>query len=63
MNIAQRHEREPSVHLEELAEILAVGLMRVLAQKSSRKKSLTGESSLDFSAITSGHPIPTSDGG
>ena len=44
MNTAQRHVREPSGRLEELAEILAVGLMRVLTQKSSRKKSLTGES-------------------
>jgi hypothetical protein len=49
--------------IAEIGEILAAGLMRLGATKSSRKWPETGESSLDFSAIKSGHPTPTSDGG
>jgi hypothetical protein len=56
MNIAQRHERELSGHIEELAEILVAGLMRLRAGKSSAKADKTGEISLDFSISTSGHP-------
>jgi hypothetical protein len=49
--------------LAEIAEILATGLMRGLARKSSGKKGLFGESSLDLSAFKSSDPTPTSDGG
>jgi hypothetical protein len=52
--------REP---ITELAEILAAGLIRVLAGKSTEKRPLNGESSLDFSAIKSGHPMPLKGGG
>ena len=45
-------------HLDEIAEILAAGLMRVVAQKSSPISADTEESSLDFSATESGHPTP-----
>lgn len=40
----------------EIAEILAAGLMRAEARKSSRNSSALGESSLDFTPAKSGHP-------
>jgi hypothetical protein len=42
----------------DIAEILAVGLVRLVARKSSPILANTGESSLDFSALKSGHPTP-----
>jgi hypothetical protein len=42
--------------IAEIGEILAAGLGRVWAQKSSGKQDNRGESSLDFSATKSGHP-------
>ena len=48
--------------LSELAEILAAGLMRLQARKSSGKSAGSGESSLDCPAHRSGHPNPY-DGG
>lgn len=42
--------------LAEIAEILAAGLMRVLARKSSPISADAGERSLDISATESGHP-------
>lgn len=47
--------REP---LSEIAEILAAGLMRVMARKSSPNYVPSRESSLDISAAKSGHPTP-----
>jgi hypothetical protein len=44
--------------LSEIAEILAAGLMRVVARKSSPISADTGESSLDISGHQSGHPTP-----
>jgi len=44
--------------LNGIAEVLAVGLTRVKARKSSGKSRKTGENSLDFSAGESGHPTP-----
>jgi hypothetical protein len=44
--------------LTDIAEILAIGLMRLVARKSSPILANSGESSLDFSAIKSGHPTP-----
>lgn len=49
--------------IREIGEILAVGLMRVLAGKSSGQMAVSGESSLDLSAIKSGHPTPVMGGG
>lgn len=44
--------------LAEIAEILAAGLMRLKARKSSGLSADPGESSLDFSGHQSGHPTP-----
>jgi hypothetical protein len=41
--------------LTEIAEILAAGLMRLRARKSSQKAADHGESSLDCAAYQSGH--------
>jgi hypothetical protein len=43
----------------ELAEILAAGLTRLSARKSSAEPSDVGESSLDFTGLQSGHPNPS----
>jgi hypothetical protein len=45
-----------SKHVADIAEILAAGLIRLSARKSSGKRTESGESSLDFTAIKSGHP-------
>jgi hypothetical protein len=47
-------------HLIEIAEILAVGLTRLEARKSSRKAAEIGESSLHFSPNQSGGVPPYS---
>jgi len=44
-----------SERLSELAEILAVGLMRLKARKSSHLSTASGESSLDCAAHRSSH--------
>ncbi|RKE65786.1 hypothetical protein DFP91_5833 [Pseudorhodoplanes sinuspersici] len=44
--------------IEEIGEILAAGLMRLSARKSSAKPTAIGESSLDFLPNQSGHPNP-----
>ena len=46
----------PNDRLIEIAEILAAGLMRAAARKSSRLSPSAGESSLDFMGAESGHP-------
>jgi hypothetical protein len=54
----------PSQRLSELAEILAAGLMRLRARKSSELCGHTGESSLDCPGYQSGHAnVLKSDGG
>lgn len=50
----------PEERLTELAEILAAGLMRVAARKSSEVCASSGESSLHFSPTQSGHPTQSS---
>jgi hypothetical protein len=45
-----------SERLDEIAEILAAGLMRLQARKSSLKSADFGDSSLHFSPDRSGHP-------
>jgi hypothetical protein len=42
--------------LSEVAEILAAGLMRLQARKSSSISATCGDISLDISATESGHP-------
>jgi hypothetical protein len=44
----------------EIAEILAVGLMRLRARKSSPKYADFGESSVDLAGHQSGHADPSS---
>jgi hypothetical protein len=44
-----------SERLDEIAEILALGLMRLKARKSSSLSAPGGESSLDCAAHQSGH--------
>jgi hypothetical protein len=46
--------------LSEIAEILAAGLMRLRARKSSQISADCGESSVDFSGHQSGHANPHS---
>ena len=41
--------------LDEVADILAAGLIRLKARKSSRKSADARESSVDFTARQSGH--------
>lgn len=48
----------PHARIGEIAEILAVGLMRLMARKSSPISADPGECSLDLSAAESGHPTP-----
>jgi hypothetical protein len=42
----------------EVAELLALGLMRLMARKSSELSPPAGETSLDFTGHQSGHPTP-----
>jgi hypothetical protein len=48
----------PSERIAEIAEILAAGLMRLRARKSSPLSRDHGESSLDFSVDQRGHAHP-----
>lgn len=48
----------PHARIGEIAEILAAGLMRLMARKSSPISADPGESSLDLSAGESGHSSP-----
>lgn len=41
--------------IAEIAEILALGLMRLKARQSTELSRVSGESSLDFAAHQSGH--------
>ena len=45
----------PAERLDEVAEILAAGLLRLKANKSSALSATGGESSLDCAAHQSGH--------
>jgi hypothetical protein len=46
----------PNTTISEIGEILAAGLMRLEARKSSQTSAASGESSLDISPAESGHP-------
>jgi hypothetical protein len=46
----------PAERLSEIAEILAVAVMRLRARKSSEMSGENGEFSLDISATQSSHP-------
>ena len=58
MNALDPNQTTAEKRLIELSEILAAGLMRVVARKSSLIRASTGESSLDISPDQSGHPNP-----
>jgi hypothetical protein len=49
-----------SDRLDEIAEVLALGLQRLLARKSSQKSAHFGESSLHFAPDQSGAGSPNS---
>jgi hypothetical protein len=48
----------PNERIAEIGELLALGLMRLLARKSSEVSARTGEFSLDCIADQSGHFEP-----
>lgn len=54
----QRSTSDLSASLREIAEILATGLMRLRARKSSAISADSEESSLHISPAKSGHPDP-----
>ena len=57
VGMSNSHERDISRdQVQEIGEILAAGLMRLLAAKSSELSPDNGESSLDFSPDQSSHP-------
>ena len=58
MTAAPELSQSSAERLSEIAEILAAGLMRLVARKSSPISADPGESSLDLSAAESGHPTP-----
>ena len=56
MSIALHPDRMTAAErLDEVADILAAGLIRLLARKSSPLSAELGESCLDFTAPQSGH--------
>ena len=56
MTAAPELSQSSTERLSEIAEILAAGLMRLMARKSSQISTDTGDVSLDFSATESAHP-------
>lgn len=64
MNPVRADLMEPAERLDEVAAILAAGLMRLNTRKSSYLSAVGGESSLDCAAPQSSHADAlTSDGG
>jgi hypothetical protein len=60
LSLNQADSRSAVDRLDEIAEILAVGLTRLAARKSSRKSAEIGESSLHFTPDQSGDAPPCS---
>jgi hypothetical protein len=60
MTILNEPDIEASERLIELAEILAAGLMRLQARKSSGLSGQSGENSLHYVGPQSGHAAPLS---
>ncbi len=58
MNALHPSHMSAAERLDEIAEILATGLMRLRARQSSPLSGSIGESSLDCAAHQSGHPGP-----
>ena len=61
-NALPANRMTPNERLDEVAEILATGLIRLRAPKSSRLSPAAGESSLDCPAHRSGHANALNDG-
>ena len=57
MNPLHPRRMSAAERLDEIAEILAAGLIRLRARKSSQISADRGESSLDFSPDQSGHVV------
>jgi hypothetical protein len=55
MNAIHPNMLSATERLDEIAEILAIGLIRLLTRKSSPFSAQSGESSLDCPAYQSGH--------
>jgi hypothetical protein len=55
MNALDPNQMTPAERLAEIADLLAAGLMRLKARKSSSLSRNTGESCLDFSPDQRGH--------
>jgi hypothetical protein len=58
MNPLDPRDMTAAERLDEIADILAMGLMRLRARKSSPLSRDSGESSLDFSPQQRGHARP-----
>jgi hypothetical protein len=58
MNALSSYQLTATERLDEIGELLAAGLMRLRARKSSQLSGDIGESSLDCAAQQSGHPTP-----
>jgi hypothetical protein len=54
------HDETAAERLDEIAEILAIGLMRLRTRKSSQLSADAGECSLDVAGHQSGHVDPES---
>ena len=63
MNALDPQQMTVAERLDEIAEILAAGLMRLRPRKSSQISTEPGESSLDCAAHQSGHANVLTDGG
>ena len=60
MGVATKSDDSPDKRLAEIAEMLAAGLLRLEARKSSQKSAEFGESSLHFTPDQSGDAPPCS---
>jgi hypothetical protein len=60
MMILDEHDMNASERLAEIADLLALGLQRLIARQSSELSADRGESSLHFTPMQSGAGSPTS---
>ena len=63
MNALNPNQLTAAERLDEIADLLAAGLMRLRARQSSPLSPDSGESSLDFSPDQSGHADALRDAG
>jgi hypothetical protein len=62
MNALNPNQLTAAERLDEIADLLAAGLMRLRVRQSSTLSPDTGESSLDFSVDQRGHARPREHG-